>query len=96
MTKTSHQLRAERCYNEVSFKDFFFFNVDHVLKLLLNLLGFPGGSEGKEPACNAGGLGSIPRRRKWQPTLVLLPGEFHGGRSLVGIQSMGLQRFPRD
>ena len=63
MTKTSYQLRAERCYNEVSFKDFccfFFFNVDHVLKLLLNLLGFPGGSEGKEPACNAGGLGSIP------------------------------------
>ena len=60
MTKTSHQLRAERCYNEVSFKDFFFFNVDHVLKLLLNLLGFPGGSEGKEPACNAGGLGSFP------------------------------------
>ena len=23
--------------------------------------GFPGGSEGKESACNAGGLGSIPR-----------------------------------
>ena len=24
------------------------------------------------------------RRRKWQPTPVLLPGEFHGRRSLVG------------
>ena len=61
MAKTSHQLRAERGYNEVSFKDFFFFNVDHVLKLLLNLLGFPGGSDGKASTCNAGDLGSIPR-----------------------------------
>ena len=36
------------------------------------------------------GLGKIPWRREWQPTPVLLPGEFHGQRSLVG--SMGLQR----
>ena len=28
--------------------------------LLLYLLGFPGGSDGKEPACNSGDLGSIP------------------------------------
>ena len=26
----------------------------------------------------------IPWRRKWQPTPVLLPGESHGWRSLVG------------
>ena len=26
----------------------------------------------------------IPRRRKWQPTPVFLPGESHGQRSLVG------------
>ena len=26
----------------------------------------------------------IPWRRKWQPTPVLLPGESHGQRSLVG------------
>jgi len=25
-------------------------------------------------------LGSFPWRRKWQPTLVLLPGKFHGQR----------------
>ena len=25
-----------------------------------------------------------PQRRKWQPTLVSLPGESHGQRSLVG------------
>ena len=29
-------------------------------------------------------VGKIPWRRKWQPTLVLLPGKFHGQRSLVG------------
>ena len=29
------------------------------------------------------------RRRKWQPTLVLLPGEFHRQRSLVGCSPWG-------
>ena len=40
---------------------------------------------GKESTCNAGDLGllnpwvgKIPWRRKWQPTPVCLPGEFHG------------------
>jgi len=28
-------------------------------------------------------------RRKWQPTLVLLPGKFHGWRSLVGYSPWG-------
>ena len=46
-----------------------------------------GGSDGKESACNAGdpglilGLERFPWRREWQPTSVL-PGEFHGPRSL--------------
>ena len=30
-----------------------------------------------------------PCRRKWQPTSVLLPGESHGGRSLVGYSPWG-------
>ena len=30
------------------------------LKLLMKYLGFPGGSDGKEPACNAGDPGLIP------------------------------------
>ena len=34
-------------------------------------------------------VGKIPRRRKWQPTPVLLPGKFHGQRSLVGYSSWG-------
>ena len=51
---------------------------------------FPGGSDGKASACNAGDLGLIPWlgrfpwRRKWQPTLVFLPGKSHGQRSLIG------------
>ena len=50
----------------------------------------PGGSDDKESACNAGDPGSnpwvvkIPWRKEWQPTPVLLPGEFHGQRSLMG------------
>ena len=31
----------------------------------------------------------IPWRRKWQPTPVLLPGKFHGLRSLVGYSPWG-------
>ena len=35
------------------------------------------------------GLGRFPWRRKWQPTPVLLPGKFHGLRSLVGFSPWG-------
>ena len=38
----------------------------------------------------------IPWRREWQPSPVLLSGEFHGQRSLAGLQSMGLQRVIHD
>ena len=45
-------------------------------------MGFPGGSYGKESACNAGDPGSIPGLGRspgeWLPTPVFLPGEFHG------------------
>jgi len=33
--------------------------------------------------------GKIPWRRAWLPTLVLLPGEFHGEKSLVGYSPWG-------
>jgi len=62
------------------------------------LLGFPGGSDGKESTCNAGdqdsipGSGKIPWRRKGLPTPVFLPTEFHGQRCLVGYSPLGLQR----
>ena len=34
-------------------------------------------------------VGKIPWRRKWQPAPVLLPGNFHGQRSLVGCSPWG-------
>ena len=34
-------------------------------------------------------VGMIPWRRKWQPTLLLLPGKSHGRRSLVGYSLQG-------
>ena len=54
------------------------------------LSGFPGDLEVKASAWIAGDLGLIPgsgrspEEGKWQPTSVLLPGETHGQRSLVG------------
>ena len=44
------------------------------------LMGFPGGSDGKESTCKAGDLGSIPGwedswRRTWKHTPVFSPGE---------------------
>ena len=47
-------------------------------------MGFPDGASGKEPTCQHRRLkgfrfdpwvGTIPWRRKWQPTPVFLPGE---------------------
>ena len=55
--------------------------------LSLCYMGLPQWLTGKESTCNAGGTGvmgsspwfrKIPWRRKWQPTPVFLPGEFHG------------------
>ena len=57
--------------------------------------GFPCGSDGKESSCNVEDLGSIlgvrkiPWRRKWQPTPLFLPGEFHGQRSLASYSPWG-------
>ena len=54
---------------------------------------FPGGSSGKEPACQCRRrkkcrfdpwVKKIPWRRAWQPTLVFLPGISHGQKNLAG------------
>ena len=57
-------------------------------------MGVPGGSDGKESACNAGNLGSIPglgrppgEGNSYIP--VFWPGEFHGQRSLAGYSPWG-------
>ena len=53
-----------------------------------------GGSDGKASAYNAGNrfnpwVGKIPWRRIWQHTPGLLPGKYHGQRSLVGYSPWG-------
>ena len=56
---------------------------------------FPGGSDDKAPAYNAGDPGfnpwveKISWRRKWQPTPVFLPGKSHGQRSLLDYSPWG-------
>ena len=53
---------------------------------------------GIESGCNAGdtgdenstpGLGRSPGRRKWQPTPVFLPGQYHGQRTLASYSLWG-------
>ena len=57
---------------------------------------------GKESACWYRRCGfdtwvrKIPWRRKWQPTLVFLPGKFHGQRSLAGYSPWGQKRTVHD
>ena len=41
-------------------------------------------------------VGKIPWRRKWQPTLVFLPGEPHGRRSLAGYSPWSHKRVGHD
>ena len=55
---------------------------------------------GKESTCNAGDrvwslVRKIPWRRKWLPTLVLLPGESHGQRSYSpwGLKELGMTEW---
>ena len=64
--------------------------------MILDGYGFPGGSDGKASACNAGDpglipfwVGKIPWRRTWQSTPALLPGKSHGRRSLIGYSPWG-------
>ena len=63
--------------------------------MFLTRMGFPGGSNRKESACNAGDPGSIPGSgrspgvREWLPISVFLPGKSHGQRSLVGYSPWG-------
>ena len=65
-------------------------------------LGFPGGSDGKESACNMGDLGLIPRlrrfpwRRAWKSTPVFLPGESPCTDEPGRLQSMGSKRVGHD
>ena len=60
-------------------------------------MGFPGGTSGKESTCHCRRHKRLgfnpwvgkPWSRKWQPTPLFLPGEFHGQRNLVGYSPWG-------
>ena len=59
----------------------------------------PGGTSGKESACQCRRPGfnpwvrKIPWRRTWQPTPVFWPGKSHGQRSLVGYSPWGCKEL---
>ena len=61
-----------------------------------NLIGvFLGGASGEESTCQCRRHGfdpwvrKIPWSRKWQPTLIFLPGKSHGQWSLAGYSPLG-------
>ena len=65
---------------------------------VLSKMGLPRWCSGKESACQCRRhkrlrfdpwIGKIPWGRKWQPTLVFLPGKFHEQRSLVDYSPWG-------
>ena len=64
--------------------------------------GIPWWLSGKESTCQCRRCGFNPWvgkthwRRKWQPTLVFLPGESHGQRSLMGYSPWGCKRVGQD
>ena len=83
----------------------FFLIAVFALKSILLGTGLPRWRSGKESTCPCRRhkrlgfdpwVGKIPRRRKWQPTAVCLPGESHGRRSLARPWSIELQRVSRD
>ena len=87
MTRNLESYRKESYYLKYKkLKD------NHYLReSIYNTNSFPGGSDGKESACNAGNpglidpwVGKIPWRREWQTTPVFL--KSHRQRSLVGYR----------
>ena len=61
--------------------------------------GFPGGSDGKEFACNAGDLGSIPGKILWRRACMATHPSFLAWRIPTDKRSwwaMGLQRVGHD
>ena len=69
---------------------------------LRKLMGFPGGTNGKEPAYQYWRrkrhgfdpwAGEISWRRAWHPTPVFLPGKSHGLRILVGYSPKGCKEL---
>ena len=82
--KSGHYLVHQRNYRLI------------IMQILHITLGFPGGPNGNEPACQCRRhkrhgfhpwVGKIPWRRAWQSTPVFLPGESHGQGNLKGYST---------
>ena len=64
--------------------------------------GLPWWLNGKESTCQSRRrgfdpwVGKIPWRRKWQPTLIFLPGKSHGQRSLIAYSPRGYKSVRQD
>ena len=62
---------------------------------LYSVVGFPGGSDAKKSACNAGDLGLIielgrsPGKRNGNPFQLFLPGKSYKQRRMVGYSLWG-------
>ena len=76
----------------------------NISRTLASLRGFPGGTTGKESACQCRRhkictfdpwVGKISWGRKWQPSPVFFPGKFHGQRSLVDYNPWGCKESDR-
>ena len=82
--------------------NFFIIIVELYGLFIIYFVGFPGGSDSGESTCNEGdpcsvpGLGKIPWRREWLPTLVFLPAGFHGQKSLACYSPWGYKRVRRE
>ena len=68
---------------------------------IISSLGFPGGSDSKESACNAGDPGSIagsedPLEKGMATHFSILAWKSHGQRSLVGYSPWGRKRVRHD
>ena len=88
--------------SEVAAGDYFPQNKYHSWVILWCWQWLPQWLSGEEPACQCRRCGfdlcvkQIAWRREWQPTPVILPGKFHGQRSLYRtIQPMGSQCWHR-
>ena len=74
-------------------------NCPCIFSINTSILGFPGGSDGKESDCNAEdpslvpGSGRFPWRKEWLPTPVFLPGEFQAGYSLWGHKELNMTKL---
>ena len=65
--QVDHKLKIAQFLNWVVWDILSFSCYELLMYLDINpLLGFPGGSDGKESACNAGDLGSVPGKMPWR------------------------------